>query len=62
MEQQNRKRNRLESYDYSQNGAYFITICTQDREPILSAIVGDGKPVPYGGYAAAFNIFSIKIP
>lgn len=33
-----RKPNRLENYDYSQNGAYFITICTKDKEPILSQI------------------------
>ncbi|HLD34327.1 MAG TPA: transposase [Patescibacteria group bacterium] len=26
-----RKRNRLQGYDYSRNGYYFITICTQDR-------------------------------
>ena len=37
-----RKPNRLTEYDYSQNGAYFVTICTQDRKPILSKIVGDG--------------------
>ena len=41
-----RKQNRLGDYDFSQNGAYFVTICTQDRKPILSAIVGDGYPVP----------------
>lgn len=46
METPNRKRNRLSEYDYSQNGAYFITVCTQDREKILSNIVGDGFPVP----------------
>lgn len=27
----NRKPNRLRNYDYSQNGMYFITICTKDR-------------------------------
>ena len=27
-----RKRNRLKNYDYSSNGAYFITICTKDRK------------------------------
>ena len=38
-----RKPNRIEDYDYSQNGAYFITICTQDRKRILSKItVGTG--------------------
>ena len=46
MEKQSRKQNRLENYDYSQNGAYFVTICTQDRKPVLGAIVGDGFPVP----------------
>jgi len=46
MEVQQRKPNRLSNYDYNQNGAYFVTICTRDRKPILSAIVGDGFPVP----------------
>lgn len=41
MELPNRKQNRLEDYDYSQNGAYFITICTRDRKKFLSQIVGD---------------------
>ena len=36
-----RKNNRLKDYDYSQNGAYFVTICTKDRRKILSDIVGD---------------------
>lgn len=35
MELPNRKPNRLCDYDYSQNGAYFITICTQNRERIF---------------------------
>ena len=46
-----RKPNRLCEYDYSTNGAYFITICTQDRRKILSSIVGDDAhivPKPYG--------------
>ena len=40
MDQPNRKKNRLQNYDYSQNGAYFITICTKDRKCNLSEIVG----------------------
>ncbi len=32
---------RLNDYDYSQDGAYFVTICTQNRPEILSDIVGD---------------------
>ena len=35
-----RKRNRLADYDYSQPGAYFITVCTKDKRCILSTIVG----------------------
>lgn len=30
-----RKPNRLPGYDYSQNGAYFVTICTKNRAPLL---------------------------
>ena len=51
MELPKRKPNRLPDYDYNQNGAYFITICTQDRKKILSHIVGDDAhivPKPYG--------------
>lgn len=51
MELPMRKPNRLYEYDYSTNGAYFVTICTQDRRKILSTIVGDDAhivPKPYG--------------
>ena len=42
-----RKINRLKSWNYSNNGGYFITICTDNRKHILSKIcVGDGFPVP----------------
>lgn len=30
---------RLKGYDYSQNGAYFITICVQDRRSLFGKIV-----------------------
>ena len=33
-----RKRLRLEQYDYSSHGAYFVTFCTKDRRCILSDI------------------------
>lgn len=46
MELPIRKQNRACDFDYSQNGAYFVTICTFDRKMILSQIVGDGFPVP----------------
>ena len=32
-----RKRNRLQNYDYSANGVYFITVCTKDKKNILWA-------------------------
>ena len=39
MELPERKRTRIKHFDYSRNGAYFITICTQDRKQILSNII-----------------------
>ncbi|MCQ2471591.1 MAG: transposase [Clostridia bacterium] len=44
-----RKELRLQSYDYSQTGVYFITICTRDKNRILSE-VRNGKRVllPFG--------------
>ena len=41
-----RKPTRLKNFDYSATGAYFITICTQNRKNILSTIVGEGSPLP----------------
>jgi putative transposase len=32
---------RLQDYDYSQAGAYFVTICTQNRECLFGDVVGD---------------------
>lgn len=38
-----RKHPRLKAYDYSQNGYYHVTVCTQDKLPILSIVtVGRG--------------------
>ena len=40
---------RLQGYDYSQNGAYFITLCTQDRKSIFGKIVnGEMQLSPFG--------------
>ncbi len=35
-----RKPTRLKNYDYSSEGAYFITICTHNRKNLFSNIVG----------------------
>lgn len=40
----NRRSIRLPGYDYSQDGAYFITICTQNRENLFGGIIG-GKMI-----------------
>ena len=42
MELPKRKPNRLKDYDYSQNGGYFVTICTRNKEKLLCNIVGGG--------------------
>lgn len=41
---QHRKSIRLQGYDYSQSGAYFVTICTYDRECLFGEIV-DGEMI-----------------
>ena len=38
----NRKHPRLNKFDYSSCGAYFVTICTQNRRCVLSRVVGRG--------------------
>ena len=39
-----RKHPRLKNFDYSENGYYFVTICTAEHKKILSSInVGRGK-------------------
>ena len=42
-----RKTNRLQGYDYSQNGAYFITVCTKNKQMTLGTIESNSldKPV-----------------
>ncbi|TGE19614.1 transposase [Hymenobacter elongatus] len=40
---------RRPGYDYRQSGAYFITICTQGRQPYLGTVA-----VPAGDWDAAF--------
>ena len=53
MEHRQRKQIRIPNYDYSQNGYYFVTICTENRERILAEIfpVGaDDSVRPYGSF------------
>lgn len=39
LQKHHRQSIRLQGYDYSKNGAYFITICTQNRECLFGKIV-----------------------
>lgn len=39
-----RKPNRLAGYDYSRNGAYFVTMCTCGRAESLGTVVGATAP------------------
>ncbi len=32
LEKPNRKKNRLQNFDYESNGCYFVTLCTQNRQ------------------------------
>ena len=40
MDLPKRKPARLKDFDYSSQGAYFVTICTKDKQKILCDIVG----------------------
>ncbi len=41
MELQQRRFPRLKDYDYSQPGAYYVTICIQDRRKMFGDVVND---------------------
>ena len=56
-----RKTTRLTGYDYNTPGAYFLTICTENRRCSLSRIVGTGvldgpeiELLPHGRIAAKY--------
>jgi len=35
-----RQSTRLRGYDYSSQGGYFVTICVENREPLLGEVIG----------------------
>ena len=39
-----RKHPRLKNWNYDSNGAYFLTLCVQDRHEMLGKVVGRGIP------------------
>jgi REP element-mobilizing transposase RayT len=44
MELAKRKHPRLKAFDYSQDGCYFVTICTENKRPILSRVCRGHSP------------------
>ena len=57
-----RKRNRLEGYDYSAPGAYFVTICTHEKRCILGSVaVGEGLAPPAVNLTAVGRIVASQI-
>src|SRR3989338_4369760 len=51
---------RRDNYDYSQNGFYFVTICTKNREIFFGNIVDEDMELSELGLAA--NKFWLEIP
>ena len=41
MELPKRKSPRIPGYDYSTNGAYFITVCTHEKKQLFGSVVAD---------------------
>ncbi|MCK8816335.1 transposase [Natroniella sulfidigena] len=44
-----RKRLRLEEYDYSQNGYYFVTLCTKNKESLFGEIINNESSLNEAG-------------
>ena len=53
MEFPQRKPNRLKDFDYSQNGAYFITICVKDKKKLLGEIAAGQATIELSEYGLA---------
>jgi putative transposase len=51
---------RLTEYDYSQNGAHFVTVCVNNRECLLGEIAGSAMLMNRYGLAAALSLEWLK--
>jgi REP element-mobilizing transposase RayT len=56
-----RKHPRLRDYDYSQNGPYFVTVCTRNKERILSSIVGHALKLAFNAASTLPSDLGINI-
>ena len=54
-----RRPQRLKDYNYSQNGAYFITICTQNRLPLFGDIAGGAVALNKAGKMVEERLLNI---
>ncbi len=63
-EKHNRRSIRLKGYDYSRQGAYFVTICTQNRECLFGNIQQNKMILNHAGEMVleTWNELSIKCP
>ncbi len=52
MEKPNRRSIRKKGYDYTTPGAYFVTICTQDRRHRLGSVTNEGVTLSIEGEGA----------
>lgn len=55
-----RKTNRLSSYDYSQNGLYFVTICTKAKKCYFGNVIDD--KIKLNEYGKITQKVLIKLP
>ena len=67
MSSSNRKRLRLENYDYNTDGAYFVTICTKNKENLLCKIEsplapGDDPVISFTALGEIVDAATQKIP
>ncbi len=55
---------RLRDYDYAQDGAYFVTVCTHHRAHLFGAVVGDAMQVNVYGAAvqACWGAIPVHFP
>jgi len=60
LDKYNRHSIRLNDYDYSSNGYYFITICTHKKEVLLGEIVNDFIQLSDFGEIAYKNLLKIS--
>ena len=51
---------RLNGYDYTQAGYYFVTICTQNRHPLFGTIVNGRMALNDAGHKGQGSALSLK--